>query len=98
MTSTETTLPPAGGAEWTDLFLDRMARWEAGRRRDDWRSCIRANRAVAGALHHAEEAEAHGDHILADIYLDQARRRASVASRLLDRYDSVYSHGIANRR
>jgi hypothetical protein len=89
MSSSNTLLPPASGAESDDLWIGPPERPAGRRRRDGWRDCMRATRAVAGALRRAQEADADGEPALARVYVDQARRRAGVAARLLDRYDSL---------
>jgi len=79
--------PSANGTERIDFAEYRSRRLSADHRRFAWNTCIRASRAVDSALRHAEQATKEGDGALASLYVDQARRRARVATRLVESYE-----------
>jgi hypothetical protein len=82
--------PSANGIEWTewiDFAEYRHHHLSAGHRRAAWNTCVRASRSVDSALRHAEQATREGDSALASLYIEQARHRSRVATRLLESYE-----------
>jgi len=79
--------PSVNGAELINFAEYRSRRLADDRRRAAWNTCVRASRAVDSALRRAEQATKGGDSALASLYVDQARRRARVATRLLESYE-----------